>query len=603
LAATESDPIGTAPRRWSPLDWLAGLFGRGDRSPRPAHERRTVRHQLALTLALAVAPAGILAVADTVRAYHAAREDAERAYMSDVLLAAQAERDAFVGIRRALEALAVTPAVRGLGGADCHAALGSWVRANPTFALSTVLDADGIVRCSSDQASLGADFGNEERFLAFGNDPRFTVEAVSFGPLTGERVVVAYSPIWEGENLAGALTLSVRTIALEGVGAAGRAQVQPHRMALVDALGTVILEGGDRGTASSATWLPGSLELRPRLGGQPAIFRNAGHDGDSYIVAAAPLVSQRIWLVAAAPADAVYAGILARAAAPVAAPLLMWALAIGVAYLAIDRLVVRHMLSLARLTRAYGRGRLHLRATGTDHAPREIALLGEDLSLMAERLDTRERALRRTAEANRVLILEVYHRVKNNLQMIVSLLSLQRRRASTTAERDAIERIESRVHSLSLVHQTLYASEDVHHVRLDILYGEIIASLEGLRPEVAIHATLDPVEETPERATPLALLLNEAMTNAIKYAASATGAPRIEARLIARAPDDYRLEVINDAADMPDQRPSAIGGRLMAGFAKQLRGQLTAGRVGHRFVLRLTVAPDLGATSHENRVA
>jgi two-component sensor histidine kinase len=554
-----------------------------------AERRPTIRHQLALTLALAVAPAGILAVADTVRAYHTARSTAERAYMSDVLLAAQAERDAFVGIRRALEALAVTPVVRALEGQGCNAALGAWVRANPTFAVSGVLDAAGILRCASDPAAVGADFSDDTRYQGFRSDPRFTVDALPYGPLTGERVVIAYSPIWEGENLIGAITVSVRTDALEGVGAMNRARAQPHRVALVDGLGSVILEGGDRETAGSEAWLPLSIDLRRRLGSQPAIFPSEGRDGERYILAAAPLVSQRIWLVAAAPAETVYAGVLARAAAPIAAPLLMWALAIGVAYFAIDRLVVQHMLYLARLTRAYGRGRLDLRPNAIANAPREIAMLGEDLSRMAERIETREGALRRAAEANRVLILEVYHRVKNNLQMIVSLLSLQRRRATTEDERAAIARIESRVHSLSLVHQTLYASDDVNRVQLDILCGEIVASLEGLRPEIAVSMRLDPVAESAERATPLALLLNEALTNALKYAARDEGMPRIDVRLAQGPRGGYRLEVVNDIVDSPPERPNAIGARLMHGFARQLRGTLTTRRAGDSFVTALDV--------------
>jgi two-component sensor histidine kinase len=559
------------------------------RDAEAAEQRPTIRHQLALTLALAVAPAGILAVADTVRAYHSARSAAERAYMSDVLLAAQAERDAFVGIRRALEALAVTPAVRALEGTGCNAALGAWVRANPTFAVSGVLDAEGILRCASDPATVGADFSGDTRYQAFRSDPRFTVDALPYGPLSGERVVIAYSPVWEGENLIGAITVSVRTSALEGVGAINRARAQPHRVALVDGLGSVILEGGDRETAGSDAWLPLSNDLRPRLGSQPSIFPSDGRNGERYILAAAPLVSQRIWLVAAAPAETVYAGVLARAAAPIAAPLLMWALAIGVAYFAIDRLVVRHMLYLARLTRAYGRGRLDLRPSTTASAPREIAMLGEDLSRMAERIETREGALRRAAEANRVLILEVYHRVKNNLQMIVSLLSLQRRRATTEGERAAIARIESRVHSLSLVHQTLYAADDVNRVQLDILCGEIVASLEGLRPEIAVSMRLDPVAESAERATPLALLLNEALTNALKYAARADGPPRIDVRLAQGARGGYRLEVVNDIVDSPPERPNAIGARLMHGFARQLRGTLTTRRAGHAFITALDV--------------
>lgn len=561
---------------------------RGD--PGAGPERRpTVRQQLALTLALAVAPAGILAIADSVRAYHGAREAAERAYMGDVLLAAQAERDAFVGIRRALEALAVSPAVRGLEGRGCNEALGAWVRSNPTFALSVTLDTEGRVRCASRSDALGAEFRDDARFRAFIADPRFTVDAVADGPFTGERLVVAYSPIWNGEVLAGAITVSVRSGALEGVGAVGRARVQPHRMALVDAYGAVILEGGDRATAGAEAWLPNRFHLRPRLGWEPAIFPSEGRDGHDYVLAAAPLVSQRIWLVAAAPAESVYAGVFATAAAPVAAPLLMWLLAIGVAYVAIDRLVVQHVIYLARLTRAYGRGRLDLRPEATADAPREIAMLAQDLASMAGQLETREGALREAAEAKRVLLSEVYHRVKNNLQMIVSLLSLQRRRAAGEAERAAIARIEGRVHSLALVHQKLYASGDLSRVALDDLCRDVVATLAGLRQGVEVSTAFDPVVETAERATPLALLLNEALTNALKYADRADGPPRIAVGLHVLPGGGYRLEVSNDACRPVEARAESIGTRLMAGFARQLRARLDAGPRGNRFLLRLDV--------------
>ena len=553
--------------------------------------RPTVRQRLVVTLALAVVPAGILAIADSVRAYHTAREAAERSYMSDVLLAAQAERDAFVGIRRALEALAVTPAVRGLEGRGCNDALGAWVRANPTFALSVTLDTEGRVRCASNTEALGAEFRDDARFKAFLADPRFTVDAVPYGPFTGERVVVAYSPVWRGELLAGAITVSVRTGALEGVGAVGRARVQPHRMALVDAYGAVIIEGGDRETPRAEAWLPSRFHLRPRLGWEPAIFPSEGRDGNAYVLAAAPLVSQRIWLVAAAPAESVYAGVLASAAAPIAAPLLMWLLAIGVAYVAIDRLVVQHVIYLAKLTRAYGRGRLDLRPEANAEAPREIAMLGQDLARMAGQLETREGALREAAEAKRVLLAEVYHRVKNNLQMIVSLLSLQRRRAASEAERAAISRIEGRVHSLALVHQKLYASGDLTRVALDDLCRDVVATLAGLRQGVDVTTAFDPVEETPERATPLALLLNEALTNALKYAGTAQGRPKIAVGLHRLPAGGYRLEVSNDTDRAGETRPDSIGARLMAGFARQIRGRLEAGPRDGRFLVRLDVPP------------
>lgn len=564
--------------------WLG--FGRAE------DKRPTVRRQLALTLALAVAPAGVLAVADAVRAYHAARTTAERSHMSEVILAAQAERDAFVGIRHALEALAVTPAIRQRQGQDCNATMHAWVASSPTFALGVVLDTEGRITCASVSDIVGQDSRHDARLSAFRADPRFTVDALASGPITGEPVVLAYVPVWGGGELSGIIAVSVRTAALAGIGLSGHGRVQPHHMALVNARGDFVL-GMSNGEAAAETagWLPPSVSLRRYLTSQPEIFTHAVPRDTDYVLTAAPLVSQRVWLVAAAPAEAVYAGVLARAAVPIAAPLLMWLLAIGVAYYAIDRLVVQHMVYLARITRAYGRGRLDLRPRATATAPHEIAMLADDLATMAERLDTREGALREAAEAKRVLLMEVYHRVKNNLQMISSLLSLQRRRATTDAERTAIARIESRVHSLSLVHQRLYTSDDLNRVDMNRLCSDVIASLAGLDQAVEITTDLDAIVETADRATPTALLLNEALTNALKYARRGGGKPRIRITMKARQGGGFTLDVANDAAEATAEHDASIGARLMAGFARQLRATLTTRRVEDWYVVTLSVPP------------
>lgn len=560
-------------------------------------KRPTVRRQLAVTLALAVAPAGVLAVADAVRAYHDARTAAERSHMSEVILAAQSERDAFVGIRRALEALSVTPAIRQREGEACDATLQAWVASSPTYALGVVLDRDARITCASISEIVCQDSGHDGRLAAFRADPRFTVDAMARGPITREPVVLAYAPIWEGGELSGVIAVSVRTAALAGVGVSGRSEVQPHHMALVNARGDFILGGfSEQDDPGGAGWLPPAVSLRRSLTSQPEIFRYTVPGEADYVLTAAPLVSQRVWLVAAAPAEVVYAGVLTRAAAPIAAPLLMWLLAIGVAYYAIDRLVVQHMVYLARITRAYGRGRLDLRPRATATAPREIAMLADDLAMMAEKLDTRENALREAAEAKRVLLLEVYHRVKNNLQMIASLLSLQRRRATTEAEYAAIGRIESRVHSLSLVHQRLYASDDLNRVEMDRLCSELIASLDGLGQTVDISTEIDPIVETAERATPTALLLNEALTNALKYARRSDGKPRITVTMRAQPTGGFTLDIRNDAETASEARDASIGARLMAGFARQLRATLTAGRVGQSYVVTLGVPPLAGST-------
>jgi len=129
--------------------------------------------------------------------------------------------------------------------------------------------------------------------------------------------------------------------------------------------------------------------------------------------------------------------------------------------------------------------------------------------------------LRRSVEEKSVLVREIHHRVKNNLQMIVSLLSLQSSHTSDAPTLAVFEDMEARVRAVAHVHEKLYASDDLTSVEI----GDYLAAL--ARELVAIHAT-DPagvnleVDVHPtvlhiERAVPLGLIANELILNALKH--------------------------------------------------------------------------------------
>jgi two-component sensor histidine kinase len=215
---------------------------------------------------------------------------------------------------------------------------------------------------------------------------------------------------------------------------------------------------------------------------------------------------------------------------------------------------------------------------------------------MAERLQRRQDELREAAEANRALLLEVYHRVKNNLQMIASLLNLQSRRALNPIEREALERIQTRVYSLSLVHERLYHARNLDQAPLDSLVEAIARHLaessreaEPRRP--VLNLDLDAIVASPDNATPVALFLNEAMTNAVKYAWRSEGRPAIDVSLKA-AGKGFVLSVANDAEETRPQGDHdwSLGLRLMRGFARQLRAAMRRERRDGRHVVTLDVS-------------
>lgn len=544
-----------------------------------------------MMLALAVAPAGALAVADGVATYVSALARAERLYMNDAVLAAQSQRDALVGVRDALGALAVAPAIRELRPGPCGAALNDWVAADRNRLLANVTDLDGEIVCSSSASRVGQRLSGSPRFEAFAADPHFGLTVVTRPDVSSRRILLAYAPVRREKRVVGSVSILLRAASIEsflGDLEGGR------RYVIVDSLGRIV--AGDE-TAVVADWLPLREAIVDHLALSPKVFSAESGSGANVVYATAPLLDDAVWLVAGAPASGVKGHLLTESAPAIIAPVAMLLIAVAVAYFTIDRLVVRHLLYLARLTRAYGAGRLGLRPRGMERAPREIADFAADLTTMAENLEMRQTALGEAAETNRVLLLEVYHRVKNNLQMIASLLNLQSRRARDDAERRTIERIRSRVHSLALVHQKLYAAQDLAQAPLDELIREIVAPLAAPdpktgRPAAALDLRLDRVREAVERITAAAMFVNEVATNALKFASRETGAPHVEIALTATPDGGYELVVANDVASgAPEVGADALGERLMTGFAQQLRAELQTGREGGRHVVRLRAPP------------
>ncbi len=127
-------------------------------------------------------------------------------------------------------------------------------------------------------------------------------------------------------------------------------------------------------------------------------------------------------------------------------PLLMWALAIAVVWFGIEHLVVRWISYLDRITSMYAAGRHSVRPERAVSAPAEIRSLGETFSRMADLISAREAELRDSLAQKELLVREIHHRVKNNLQLVMSLLNLHARRI-----RDP--RAEAGVHRSAQPHQ------------------------------------------------------------------------------------------------------------------------------------------------------
>ena len=179
------------------------------------------------------------------------------------------------------------------------------------------------------------------------------------------------------------------------------------------------------------------------------------------------------------------------------------------------------------------------------------------------------------------MLKEIHHRVKNNLQIVGSLLRSQSIYLQDNAARAAVRESRNRVHSMALIHQQLYQSHHLAGVPMPAYIQEIVDHLlasfdypPGIRAELAVA----PVELDVALAVPVGLILNEAITNSLKYAFPKAPTGHLFIGLDAPAVDCYCLTIRDDGvgfgADFEPARCRTLGLSLIQGLSKQIGGHL-----------------------------
>jgi two-component sensor histidine kinase len=195
------------------------------------------------------------------------------------------------------------------------------------------------------------------------------------------------------------------------------------------------------------------------------------------------------------------------------------------AFYAARRLVIAPILSLQKQMRRFALGQRNppmILPPGSVLEIQEAVSTFSKLELIVAR---NEAALALTAEGKLVLLREVHHRIKNNLQMISSIISIQRHKSVDSDVRLVLSGLQDRVLCIAAVDQSLYLNGDVGNVRADFLISTITDRLIGgnLEPSRGIKVTTayEPVLLHADQIGPLSLLANEMMTNALKYVGQA----------------------------------------------------------------------------------
>lgn len=181
------------------------------------------------------------------------------------------------------------------------------------------------------------------------------------------------------------------------------------------------------------------------------------------------------------------------------------------------------------------------------------------------------------------LLKEIHHRVKNNLQMVSSLLSLQTKNTRSKAAIEALEEGKSRVKAMALIHQKLYQNEDLSVIEMQGYIESLINSVQSVFKKGGhnINITIDAegVELDIDRAIPFGLILNELVSNSFKYAfpnSDDDGKIYIHLRKIADQPGffEYTDNGVGMSEEADDKAKSSMGIRLMNRLVNQLQSNL-----------------------------
>jgi two-component sensor histidine kinase len=190
--------------------------------------------------------------------------------------------------------------------------------------------------------------------------------------------------------------------------------------------------------------------------------------------------------------------------------------------------------------------------------------------------------LQRLLDEKERLMKEIHHRVKNNLQVVMSLLNAQASYLSDNAALSAIQQSQHRVQAMALIHQKLYQAEGIARIPMDDYIQEVVAYLREsyeLPQPIGFAVQVEPIELDVIQAVPLGLIINEAITNSLKYAFPNGRTGRVSLGFLRLGENSYELTIRDDGVGLPldfdPSRSQSLGMTLIEGFSDQLGGQLS----------------------------
>lgn len=444
--------------------------------------------------------------------------------------------------------VALTEATRKLS-----AELGADIAVGRSAAENMAIPEEARVACFRVDTTFAARTTTRPRYALFGPDRAIACASQGFAPVPPPALPIHAKP---------RIKFRDGGIGIEIVNPDGKGAIVLEYAA--DALGEVIQPIGLAGTPS-ATLSDSRNELTLLTGGQDYLTA-----ADSYAAPVGMLGLSLRMRAARLPFSTIE---LLQAFLP----LLMWASAAIVAFLVTDRLLIRPLFRLNSALAGLRPGaRIVMPRLRTP--AREIRELAETFDKAGETIGAHEESIERALADQVKLTREVHHRVKNNLQVVASLISLHARGAPEGPVADAYASIQRRVDALAIVHRNHFAElEENHGVSAKALIGELASNLRtslaasGGAPPISI--VIAPVNVSQDVAVPIAFLVTELVELSISLSRQAALTIKLDDLKADRAILAIGSTALTEIAARPDEATPRYS-RVIDGLARQLRASL-----------------------------
>ncbi|WP_238548009.1 sensor histidine kinase [Meridianimarinicoccus roseus] len=573
--------------------------------------RRSLGARVAMLLSLALIPLGVIAVEQTRRV----ENELDRAQALNLrAITAELARYESASAGRALGAArafaATLPVLAGDPVACRRTAEGIVTGGDGLFTFAGFLPTEGLMTCSS--VTDAYDFSSAPRFRERMENPTVFASARVEGRVSRQPVISVFHPVLGPDGgMRGYVVVSLGARDLNLPAHVTAADIE---LAVVDSRGAVL--GSNLPTGQATDMLPDGFVPEQAADDAAPSFSAQDQRGRSRDYAVEPIIEGVAYAVGARPLnEAAARGVFLS---PAAYPVLMWLASLFLVLAVIETSLIGPVRTLSARITLFGRHRELGVPQPRTGMPSELSRIEEAFADMAGQSVSDERALMDALHERDALLREVHHRVKNNLQVISSMINLQARSAQNAETEAALARISCRIGGLGVVHRHLYEARRMDSVAFDRLLRDLAEMMteagQGLDTEANDDAVspidtvgLAPVRLTADDSMPATLFAVEALTTALGIVPSqARGRGQVRLVLSETAVTNGTavcIRVESPAADAGprggsdgaagDDAAARSSRRLIEAFARQVHGKWRVGRDGPLQVAELLFVKSL----------